>query len=168
MSAPFIGEIRIFAGNFAPYGWALCNGQLLAIPSNDTLFALIGTTYGGDGVTTFAVPDLRGRVPVHQGQGAGFSNCVIGQCAGTESVMLTTNQIPMHAHNTACNSQPGTSTDPTNNYLAASNDLRPYSDQALNTTMFPPAGGGQMHENMMPFVTVNYIIALQGFCPSMS
>jgi len=168
MSAPYIGEIRIFAGNFAPYGWALCDGRLLPISEYDALFALIGTIYGGDGVNNFALPDLRGRVPVHQGQGAGLTNCVIGQAAGTESVMLTTNQIPMHAHNPACNSQPGTSTDPTNNFLAASNDLRPYSDQPLNTIMFAPAGGGQPHENMMPCVAINYIIALWGIYPSQS
>jgi microcystin-dependent protein len=158
----------MFAGNFAPANWALCNGQLLPISSYEALFTLLGTTYGGDGMNTFAVPDLRGRVPVHQGQGPGLTNCVIGQPGGAESVTLSPAQMSMHAHNPACNSQPGTSTDPTNNFWAASSDLSPYSDQTLNATMFSSAGGSQPHENMMPYVATNYIIALFGIYPSPS
>jgi microcystin-dependent protein len=164
VSEPFIGEIRLFGGNFAPVGWALCNGQLLSISQNDALFALIGTTYGGDGQTTFALPDLRGRVPVHQGAGS-----VIGQTGGAEQVTLTANEVPAHGHALRATSVDGTSADPTNAIWAES-DARTYSTSAPNATMHGTAlgatGGGQAHPNMMPFVTVNFIIALQGVFPS--
>lgn len=156
----------MFAGNFAPRGYAFCNGQLLAISQNDALFALIGTIYGGDGQSTFALPNLQGRVPVGQGQGTGLSNHVIGEQSGTETVTLTANQMPFHGHSVACNSDLGTSTDPTNNYWAASANLRPYTDQASNATMFSPAGGNQPHQNMAPFLAINFIIALEGVFPS--
>jgi len=168
MSDPFLGEIKMFGGNFTPLGYAFCQGQLLPISSYDALFALIGTTYGGDGQTTFALPDLRGRVPVHQGQGPGLGNYTIGQMAGTETVQLLTGQLPAHTHSAAANSNPGTSADPTGSYWAASADLRPYSDQAPNGTMqnSGSAGSSQPHDNMPPFLTINFIIALEGLFPS--
>jgi len=156
----------MFAGNFAPRGYAFCSGQLLAISQNDALFALIGTIYGGDGVNTFALPNLQGRVPVGQGQGPGLSNHVIGELSGAETVTLNANQMPVHGHVVACNSDLGTSTDPTNNFWAASADLRPYTDQSPNTTMFPAVGGNQPHDNMPPFLTINFVIALEGVFPS--
>jgi microcystin-dependent protein len=168
MASAFIGEIRMFGGNFAPAGWAFCQGQLLAIQQYSALFALLGTTYGGNGTTTFALPNLQGRVPIHQGQGPGLSNYVIGQMSGTESVALLTTQLPQHSHLAAGNSNPGTSADPTNNYWAASADLRPFSDQTPNGTMqnSGSAGSSQPHENMPPFLAVNFIIALLGIFPS--
>src|SRR5437667_9113581 len=116
MATPFLGEIRCFGFTFAPVGWAFCNGQLLSIAQNDALFALLGTTYGGDGVTTFGLPDLRSRFPLGMGQGSGLSNYIIGQLAGTENVTLTANQIPAHNHAPACNSTTGDQGGPTNNY----------------------------------------------------
>jgi microcystin-dependent protein len=163
MSSPFVGEIRMFGGTFAPAGWAFCSGQLIPISENDTLFNLIGTTYGGDGQSTFQLPDLQGRVPIHQGP-----NFVIGQKAGTESVTLTTQQIPAHSHpalgNTAAGSQA-----PTNGVWATSGSTI-YSDQAVNTTMnggaLQPSGGSQPHDNMLPFLVVSFIISLFGIFPS--
>lgn len=166
MSDPFIGEIRIFGGNFAPVGWALCQGQLLPISQNDALFALIGTTYGGDGQQTFALPDLRSRVPLHQG--AGY---VLGQMAGEESVTLTTNQIPSHSHAPQASSATGSSTSPGGNvYAAAPAGVNWYSSAAPSAAMAPnmvgPSGGSQPHDNMIPFLAMNFIIALQGIFPS--
>lgn len=168
MANPYIGEIRLFGGNFAPLGWAFCNGQLVAIAENDALFSLIGTTYGGDGQTTFALPNLQGRVPVHQGQGPGLSNCVMGQLSGTETVTLTASQLPSHVHVPSCNSSIGTSADPTNNYWAAAADLLPYTDQPPNVSnaTASPTGGSQPHDNMLPFLTVSFIISLFGIFPS--
>lgn len=164
MSQPFIGEIRLFGGNFAPVGWAFCNGQLLSISQNTALFTLIGTTYGGDGQTTFALPDLRGRLPVHQG--GGFT---IGQTGGAEQVTLTTNQVPAHGHAISATSTDGTSADPTNATWGES-DARTYSTSAPDATMHASAlgaaGSGQPHDNMMPFATLNFIIALEGVFPS--
>jgi microcystin-dependent protein len=164
VAQPFLGEIRLFAGNFAPVGWEFCNGQLLQISQNDAIFALIGTTYGGDGVTTFALPDLRGRAPVHQG--GGFT---IGQVAGSEQVTLTTNELPAHGHPLRATAADGTTADPTNAVWAES-DARTFSTAAPNTSLHPSslgnAGGGQPHSNLMPFVTLNFIIALQGVFPS--
>lgn len=167
---PFIGQIILFAGNFAPSGWALCNGQLLPIAQNTALFSILGTTYGGDGRTTFALPDLRGRVPVHPGQGAGLSNYTIGQAAGTEMVTLTQNQMPIHGHTFV----PGCTTDPpsTNspeNAVPAVQDAQVFGGEA-NAGMRPAnsntAGGSQPHENLQPYLCVNFIIALQGIFPS--
>jgi microcystin-dependent protein len=166
MADPFLGEIKIFGGTFAPYGYAFCNGQIMSISQNDALFALIGTTYGGDGMTTFALPNLQGRVPIHQGQGSGLSNYTLGEVGGSESVTLNTNQIPSHSHPTAGDANPGTSTDPSNHYWAASTDLRPYTDQIPNASMLSLAGGNQSHANMLPFLAVNFIIALEGIFPS--
>src|SRR6266478_4251251 len=134
MSSPFIGEIRMFAGNFAPVGWAFCNGALMAIAENDALFNLIGTTYGGDGQTTFALPDLQSRVPIHMGQGSGLSNYVIGEKAGVESVTLTTNQIPIHTHSLLCVSGGGSASNPAGGLWAGS-DVTQYSNAAADTSM---------------------------------
>lgn len=164
MSQPFIGEIRMFGGNFAPVGWAFCDGQLMPISENDALFTLIGTTFGGDGENTFAMPDLRGRLPMHQGNGY-----VLGQMGGVESVTLTTNQIPAHTHAAQANSAIGSQSTPANGVWAAAPTSR-YSSSAPNLAMknslVAPAGGSQPHENMMPFLTVSFIISLFGIFPS--
>jgi microcystin-dependent protein len=163
---PFLGEIRLFAGNFAPNGWALCNGQIMSIAQNTALFSLLGTTYGGNGQTTFALPDLRGRVPVHAGQGPNLSNYSLGQQGGVESVTLTTNHMPAHTHTLNASSNDETTNRPTNAVPAKGGVY----DGTLNTTMNPGvvgnAGGSQPHENLPPHLTLNYIIALQGIFPS--
>ncbi len=169
MSSPYIGEIRMFGGNFAPVGWALCDGQSLAISQNDVLFQLIGTTYGGDGQTTFNLPDLRGRLPIHQGQGAGLSNRLIGESSGVESVTLTVNQIPSHIHAAQAQSATGNQPSPSGNVWAASS-LNQFSSSPANVTMHPSSigadGGSQPHDNFMPYLCVNFIIALFGVFPS--
>ena len=169
MSEPFIGQIIMFGGNFAPLGWAYCDGSLQSIANYTTLFTLIGTTYGGDGQNTFALPDLRSRIPIHQGQGPGLSNYVIGQVAGVESVTLSAQQMPLHTHGVLSNSATGNSDDPTNNFLAAQPDLLEYTATA-NATMKPNAisnsSGGQSHNNIMPVLALNYIIALEGIYPT--
>jgi microcystin-dependent protein len=170
MGQPYIGEIRMFAGNFAPVGWAFCQGQLLPISEYDTLFNLIGTTYGGDGQSTFALPNLASRVPMHTGASAG-SNYVIGQLAGEEQVTLTVNQIPAHSHVPQANSGAGSQTSPANNVWAGSTSL-PYSGNAPTAGMAPQAigldGGSQPHDNMIPFVAINFIISLFGVYPTQS
>lgn len=169
MSNPFIGSIRMFGGNFAILGHAFCNGQLLAISQNDALFALIGTTYGGDGVTTFALPNLQSRIPVHQGPLAGGATYTIGELSGVESVTLTQNQMPTHTHAAQGNAGDGSQASPTNNFwgLSPSNI---YSTTAPATPMNGGAvgivGGSQPHENMLPFLCINFIIALEGIFPS--
>jgi len=176
MSQPFVGEIRMFGGSFAPAGWAFCAGQLLPIAENDTLFVLIGTTYGGDGQETFGLPDLRGRVPVHAGTGGG-STFTLGETGGTESVTLTTQQLPSHNHLVASTTAgdsgtPGPTTimadqgpagaPPVTAYLpfAAANQV------ALRNTIVGLTGGNQPHDNMQPFLVVSYIISLFGIFPS--
>jgi len=167
MSSPFIGEIRMFAGNFAPVGWAFCDGAVMAISQNDALFNLIGTTYGGDGQTTFALPNLQSRVPVHVGPG--FS---LGQGAGVEQVTLTTSQIPAHTHvpqaSTTATAPPNV-TSPSGGVWAQST-LNDYSSAAPSSNMDPtaigPAGGSQPHDNMIPFLAVNFILSLFGVFPS--
>ncbi len=165
MPEPFVGEIRMFGGNFAPAGWAFCDGQLIPISENDVLFTIIGTTYGGDGQETFALPNLQSRVPMHQGNGF-----VIGEAAGTESVTLTTQQIPLHTHPMVATTTGGTSTTPTNNILAQSPSIKMYSVAAPNTTLaattITPEGGSQPHENMQPFLVISFIISLFGRFPS--
>ena len=169
MAQPYVGEIRMFGGNFAPAGWMFCAGQLLSIADNDTLFNLIGTTYGGDGQTTFALPDLRGRVPIHQGQGPGLSNYVLAQTGGVESVTLTVNQIPIHTH-TPNASNTGASDNPANNFWANSTTGKPYSAAPpaiqMNPSTISSTGGSQPHDNMIPFLCVSYIISLFGIFPS--
>ncbi|MGB8648896.1 MAG: tail fiber protein [Anaerolineae bacterium] len=168
MSSPYVGEIRMFAGNFAPVGWAFCQGQILPISENETLFNLIGTTYGGDGQSTFALPNLASRVPVHMGTGGG-GTYVIGQMSGEEQVTLTTNQIPTHNHVPTANSGAGTQASPSGNVWAASSNL-PYSPNAPTAAMAPQAvqnsGGSQPHDNMVPFLCVNFIISLFGIYPT--
>jgi microcystin-dependent protein len=166
---PFIGEIRMFAGTFNPSGWAFCDGQLLPISENDALFILLGTTYGGDGQENFALPNLQGRLPLHQGSLSGTS-FQIGEQGGVESVTLTTNQIPIHTHAMLCQSGAGATSNPLNS-VAAFSDLNQYSTQAANTQMGNPpltsdiAGGSQPHENFMPYLCINFIISLFGEFP---
>lgn len=166
----YVGEIRMFGGNFAPLGWAFCNGQLLSIAENDLLFMLLGTTYGGDGQTTFAVPDLRGRVPIHMGQNPTTGTSYpLGQMAGTETVTLTSQQMPAHTHAVNAVSTDGTEPNPSNALWATSN-LYEFSEQGIATTpMLTTAvsavGGSQPHDNIMPFQCVNFIIALEGLFP---
>jgi microcystin-dependent protein len=166
---PFIGEIALFAGNFAPLGFAFCNGQLLSIADYDALFALIGTTYGGDGQTTFALPDLRGRVPIHQGTNVG-NTYVIGQLGGAENVTLNTTQIPAHTHAPVANSNTGNADTPSGNVWAKATNATPYGATPatlnLNASTIGNIGGGQAHSNMIPFIAVNYIISLFGIFPS--
>ena len=170
MSEPFIGEIRMFAGNFAPRGWAFCDGQLLAVAQNDALFSLYGTIYGGDGRTTFALPDLRGRLPIHAGSGPGLSPRPIGARGGAEQVTLTTNQLPPHSHTLQASPDAATDTSPAGKTFAqvAGGDLygsiaptASFENSAVGTT-----GGSQAHPNLMPFLCVNFICALVGIYPS--
>lgn len=179
MATPYIGEIRMFAGNFPPNGWAFCDGALQPISENEALFALIGTTYGGDGQSTFALPDLRGRVPVHQGTQAG-NNYVIGQLGGSETVTLNNNQIPAHNHLVgASTAMPVQSLNPTPitgvpGTMVPASPAKPrlYAAPGANVAMAPnavqPSGGNQPHENMAPFLAINFIIALFGVFPSQS
>jgi microcystin-dependent protein len=162
MGQPFVGEIRMFAGNFPPAGWAFCDGQLLAIAENETLFNLIGTTYGGDGQETFAVPDLRGRAAVGQGTGPGLSSYVIGEQGGVESVTLTLNQVPPHG--LAVSSADRTRAHPTG-VVATGGAFRPAAD-ADPAHGFATMGGNQPHENMPPFLAIEFIISLFGIFPS--
>lgn len=164
MAQPFVGEIKMFGGNFAISGYAFCNGQLMAIDQNDALFSLIGTTYGGDGQQTFGLPDLRGRIPVHQG--SGFT---LGQTGGSENVTLITSQIPSHNHTAAANSATGTATSPQGSVVAGSSS-NPYNTTAVNNQMGNQSigltGGSQPHDNIMPYQCVTYIISLFGIYPS--
>ncbi len=168
MSTPFIGEIRMFGGNFVPRGWAFCDGQLLAIAQNDVLFALIGTTYGGDGQTTFSLPDLRGRIPVHAGQGPGLSGYVLGQQAGVETVTLTQQQLPVHSHAAQAQSGPGNQAAPSGGVWASSGQNQ-FSGGAPNSPMgssaIRPVGGSQPHDNVAPYQALSFIIALEGVFP---
>lgn len=161
MSNPYLGEIRMFAGNFPPQGWAFCNGQLLAISQNDALFALIGTTYGGDGQNTFALPDLRGRLPLHQGSGF-----VQGQRAGEENVTLTSQQIPSHSHTVGAKTSATAATPSGNVYGGGVTPIfRASPSTTMNAAMVGPTGG-QPHDNMMPFLVISFIIALEGIFPT--
>ncbi|HNV84938.1 MAG TPA: tail fiber protein [Arenimonas sp.] len=176
MSTPYIGEIRMFGFGTrgAPNGWQACDGSLLAISEYDALFALIGTTYGGDGQTTFGVPDLRGRLPIHQGTGPGLSTYVIGQKAGTETVTVLPTQMPAHTHTAIATSAASTSLTPGNTLLpgAVSGDVFYATDLTGATAISMSAqstsqsGGSQPHENRMPTLTVQYCIATQGIFPS--
>lgn len=170
MSEPFIAEIRIFAGNFAPRSWAFCNGQLLPISQNTALFSLIGTTYGGDGRTTTALPNLQGRAPMHPGRGPGLTARRLGERGGSETITLSEAQMPQHTHTLIGSQEDAGATTPQNNHLAAGNqiygaasNLVPMATQAL-----PNTGGSQAHNNMQPYLAINYIIALQGLYPSRS
>jgi microcystin-dependent protein len=172
MAQPYVGEIRMFAGNFAPAGWMFCDGQLLPISENETLFQLIGTTYGGDGQSTFALPGLASRVPIHMGQGPGLpSNRQLAENGGTETVTLTVQQIPIHTHAPLA-SNAGGSDSPAGNYWGSSTLGKPYVAPGgayvpMNTaTIGAQIGGSQPHENMIPYLGINYIISLFGIFPS--
>lgn len=168
---PFIGEIKLFGGNFSILGFAICQGQLLSISQNDALFSLIGTTYGGDGINTFALPDLRGRIPIEQGAGVGLSNRLIGQNGGNESVTLIAGQLPSHSHAMNCSGATGTSSSPANNFWAAQPALLQYDavsspGATTKSNAVSNAGGNLPHQNLQPYLTINYLIALQGIYPS--
>lgn len=171
-SSPYIGEIAIFCGNFAPAGWAFCDGSLLLISEYDALFQLIGTTYGGDGEETFALPDLRGRAPMHAGSGAGLTNRIIGETAGVEAVTLTVRQIPSHTHQPSVSTAPGTTASPQAAFPAdGGNGSAQYTPDTASLLKQPAqnlgvVGGSQPHENMQPYLVVNYIISLFGVFPS--
>jgi microcystin-dependent protein len=166
---PYIGEIRIFAGSYAPAGWAFCDGSQVAVSDNEALFTLIGTTYGGDGQTYFKLPDLRGRVPVHQGTGQGLSARSLGEQGGLESVPLTTNQIPSHNHPFLATTANGFQASPAANVVAQGPQIKLYIEDApdvsLPAVVLAPAGGNQPHSNLQPFIAINYIISLFGIYP---
>jgi microcystin-dependent protein len=173
MSQPYLGEIRMFAGNFEPVGWAFCNGQLLSIAQNNALFALLGTTYGGDGQNTFALPDLQGRVPIHFGTGNGLGTVNLADKAGSETVTITAVSTPTHSHAWAAVGDPGSADKEKlpGGYLAngalSVYDASPTTTTALDAAMIaPPAVGNGAHENMAPFLAVTFIIALEGIFPS--
>ena len=177
MSTPYIGEIRMVGFNYAPSGWALCNGQPMPISQFQALYSLIGNTYGGDGRTTFNLPDLRGRVPVHAGQSPGQNLYTLGEKTGSEQVTLTLNEMPQHSHDINVHNQPANQTDPSGNILSVVNDgqgrspaIYPaYSNAAPTGKMAPSAvgttGASQPHSNMQPLLVVNFIIALEGDYP---
>lgn len=169
----YVGELRLFAGTFAPRGWAFCDGRLLPISQNDALFALIGTTYGGDGQTTFALPDLRGRIPLGQGQGQGLSSHVFGQPFGTETVTLLTTQMPAHNHLFTASKTEAASLSPTDAVFASSADNSFYAPdsggaqhESLDPRSVTAVGGNQPHNNIMPSAAIHYIISLFGIYPS--
>ena len=166
MSEPFIGEIKLVGFNFPPRGWALCDGQLLAIASNQALFSLLGTTFGGDGRTTFALPDLRGRSPVHVGTGPGLSPMAWGQEAGAETATLNISQIPAHRHPVRCNNGGPNVVSPEGNYLAQGEIYHDASNALMHGDITETVGGGQSHENRSPYLAVNFAIALVGLYPS--
>ena len=173
MAQPYVGEIRMFAGTFAPAGWMLCEGQPLAISENETLFQLIGTTYGGDGESTFNLPNLQSRVPIHMGAGPDGVTYQLAEQAGVESVTLTTQQIPNHTHPMLGSGDLAAGTAPNNQQLLAAStevSVLPYGTDAPTTTLnaqsLTPAGGSQPHENCQPFLCINYIISLFGIFPS--
>lgn len=176
MGQPFIGEIRMFGFNFPPAGWARCDGQLMPISENDALFVVLGTTYGGDGQETFALPNLQSRLPLHQGTGGG-STYQLGESGGVESVTLTTQQVPIHNHALTANTGAGNSSSPANNVWAANaNTAAPQFalpgagnvniNAQMNASTVAPTGGSQPHDNMMPLLVINFCISLFGIFPS--
>jgi microcystin-dependent protein len=169
MSDPYLSEIRIFSGNFAPRGWALCDGAALPISSNTALFSLLGTTYGGDGISTFKLPDLRGRTPIHPGQGAGLSNYNLGDVGGTEAVILTENELPAHTHTLPGRSGPATSGAPSGNVPGQASIGVVYKSAGTTVAMDPAAlsaAASGAHTNMAPYLGLTFIIAIVGVFPS--
>jgi microcystin-dependent protein len=170
VSEPFVGEIRMFGFNFPPRGWALCNGQLLSISQNTALFSLLGTQYGGNGTTTFALPNLQSRVPVHQGTGTGLSTYVVGQSGGTETVKLDVQQMPAHSHRVRATRSAADSDNPFDRVLAQPSQRTylgaPDENTVMSAKMIDDAGGSQPHNNIQPYLTVNFGIALVGIYPS--
>ncbi|MCE8006330.1 tail fiber protein [Aestuariivita sp.] len=170
MSEPFVGEIRMFAGNFAPRGWAFCDGQLLAVSQNDALFSLLGTIYGGDGRTTFGLPDMRGRIPLHQGTGPGLSPRRLGSKGGGEKETLTTNQLASHTHDFFANTADATDLGPQGRIVGKGVGVSFFAVESQNTSfsssMVRNTGGSQSHTNLMPTICINFIIALFGIYPS--
>jgi len=170
MAQPYVGEIRMFAGNFAPAGWMFCEGQLLPISENETLFQLIGTTYGGDGESTFQLPNLASRIPIHMGQGKDGVTYQLAEMAGTESETLTTQQIPLHNHAFLGSTTAATLTSPQDSVVATSAQVDyltiAQASVAMNAAAISPVGGSQPHENCQPFLCINYIISLFGIFPS--
>jgi microcystin-dependent protein len=168
--APYVGEIRMFGGNFAPNGWMFCQGQTLPISENEVLFQLIGTTYGGDGQETFNLPNLASRVPIHMGTGPSGVTYQLGEMAGTEQETLTTQQIPSHTHPMVGSTDPAGQQSPTSNVVAKSTQVDLYINaqpqDAMNAQAVSPAGGSQPHENCQPFLCINFIISLFGVFPS--
>jgi len=177
MSDPYTGEIRMFAGNFAPRQWAFCDGQILSIASNNALFSLLGTTYGGDGRVSFGLPEMRGRLPMHHGMGPSLSNRTLGAKVGSENVVLNTNQMPTHAHSYHASTDIANSPNPGNDVLASQDDgdmpfaaqpAEPANLQNMNSQTLGMAGGSQPHNNMMPYQAISFIICLFGIYPSRS
>jgi microcystin-dependent protein len=173
VSDQFVAEIRIFPFNFPPTGWAFCNGQLMPISQNTALFSLLGTTYGGDGKSTFALPDLQGNAPMQPGQGQGLSQRFLGEMSGTETVTLLVSEIPLHSHGLQAQNASGNRTNPIGNALARASAGNAYIPPANATGIapmalqsLPPAGGGLPHNNMQPYLTLNFCIALQGIFPA--
>jgi microcystin-dependent protein len=165
MAQPYVGEIRMFAGNFAPAGWMFCEGQLLPISENDTLFQLISTTYGGDGESTFALPDLRGRLPIHQGNGF-----ILAETGGAEEITLTVNQIPTHSHEVLASTSNASASIAGGNLLAQTPSYTPYiassPNSPLDSNAISPVGGSQPHSNFQPYLCIDFIISLFGIFPS--
>jgi microcystin-dependent protein len=178
MAQPYVGEIRMFAGNFPPAGWMFCDGNILPISGNETLYQLIGTTYGGDGESTFALPDLRGRIPIHFGMGPDGTTYQLAEAGGVEEVTLTVQQIPIHTHAMFCSSGGGQNSTNPANAVASVADISQYNDLTVAPNTAPtaqlgtpgfqsdPTGGSQPHENKMPFLCINFIISLFGIFPS--
>ncbi len=169
MADPFVAEIRIFPFNFAPRGWAWCDGQLMPLSQNTALFALLGTTYGGNGKSNFALPDLQGRAPMHPGQGPGLSLHDLGETGGSETVSLLESEIPSHSHALVASNAPGNRTFPAGNSIARTIGAKPYSTVVPDVNMAPealaPAGGDQPHNNLQPYLTFYFCIAMQGVFP---
>ena len=170
MSEPFVGEIRMFAGNFAPRGWAFCDGQLLAVSQNDALFSLLGTIYGGDGRTTFGLPDIRGRLPIHAGSGPGLSSRKLGSKSGSEKETLTVNQLPSHRHAINATKVAAAANDPKDSLIGDSPAVDIFTESApslnLAATAITGVGGSRSHTNLMPALCIYFIIALFGIYPS--
>ena len=171
MADPFVAEIRIFPFNFAPKGWAFCDGQILPLSQNTALFSLLGTTYGGDGKSNFALPNMQGNAPMHPGQGPGLSLHDLGETGGSETVTLLESEIPSHSHALMATTQTGNQAPPAGNSIARTTGFQPYLPPAgaplasLSSSALPPAGGDQPHNNMQPYLTLNFCIALQGVFP---